>query len=53
MQREESKSKDDIQKMIESALQPMVLDHQFLTFDVAGFAEAFVERGHKARVGSS
>ena len=30
------------------ALQPMVLNRHVLTFDVAGFVEAFAERGHKA-----
>jgi hypothetical protein len=33
------------------ALQPVVLDHHILAFDVAGFVEAFAERGHIARVG--
>ena len=27
------------------ALQPVVLDHHVLAFDVAGFVEAFAERG--------
>ena len=33
------------------ALQPVVLDRHVLAFDVAGFVEAFAERGHKARGG--
>ena len=33
------------------ALQPMVLDRHVLAFDVAGFVEAFAERGRKARRG--
>ena len=33
------------------ALQPVVLDRHVLAVDVAGFVEAFAERGHKARVG--
>ena len=32
-------------------LQPVVLDRDVLAFDVAGFVEAFAERGHKAGVG--
>ena len=32
-------------------LQPVVLDRHVLALDVAGFIEAFAERGHKARVG--
>ena len=31
------------------ALQPVVLDRHVLAFDVAGFVEAFAERGRKAR----
>ena len=31
------------------ALQPVVLDRHVLAFDVAGFVEAFAERGHIAR----
>ena len=33
------------------ALQPVVLDRHVLAFDVAGFVEAFAERGHIARGG--
>ena len=33
------------------ALQPVVLDRHVLAFDVAGFVEAFAERGHKTRGG--
>ena len=33
------------------ALQPVVLDRHVLALDVAGFAEAFAERGHIARGG--
>jgi hypothetical protein len=33
------------------ALQPVVLDRHVLAFDVAGFVEAFAERGHITRVG--
>ena len=32
------------------ALQPVVLDRHVLALDVTGFAEAFAERGHIARV---
>ena len=35
------------------ALQPVVLDRHVLAFDVAGFVEAFAERGRKARRGIS
>jgi hypothetical protein len=31
------------------ALQPVVLDRHVLPFDVAGFVEAFAERGHITR----
>ena len=33
------------------ALQPMVLDRHVLALDVAGFVEAFAERGHITRGG--
>src|SRR5450432_3006937 len=36
-----------------SALKPVVLDRHVLAFDVAGFVEAFPERGHVTRVGIS
>src|SRR5580704_15647746 len=36
---------------IVEALQPMVLDRYILAFEVAGFIEAFAERGYKARGG--
>jgi hypothetical protein len=41
----------DRRQAIVLALQLMVLDRHVLTFDVAGFVEAFAERGRITRVG--
>ena len=38
-------------KAIELALQPVVLHRYVLALDVAGFVEAFAERGGKGRIG--
>ena len=38
-------------KAIEFALQPVVLHRYVLALEVAGFAEAFAERGAKGRIG--